>query len=393
VEISILDFAKNAVCDYETKRTDGRPHSIHLVGHPGQAKTDIVSNIVPQILEDYYWPNAPEVEQDWEPNVSWSRGGKVAVYREILSTRESVDVRGFNMPLKNEDTGEYTTYYVCPDIVKTVERLYAQSAEIVILFFDELAQCGYDIQKSISDVLHNGRIGSYAVPKPTWVIGASNYAQDGAGANRLLTILNNRVNTLNVFLPFEAWSTHAREQLGFPDVLLDFADFRKELVFTDAVPLKEGPFPSPRSYTDACHALVTRQRVLDCEFHALDTDAYARAKVAGYISEGAMVELFAFMSELHHLPKLSEIVADPNAAVMPEKVSAQYAAALMLIRETTNENVEALWTYAERLTKDMQVKVAASILAKPVGGKLYNSETFAKWKNSNKALINAAMAQ
>jgi hypothetical protein len=102
-----------------------------------------------------------------------------------------------------------------------------------------------------------------------------------------------------------------------------------------------------------------------------------------------MVELWAYAADAAHLPKLPDIIADPEGAIVPDadKLSAQYAAAQLIKQAANADNINALWTYAERLIRDMQVKIANDLINNEFGGVLFNAPTFTKWLAENKALV------
>lgn len=361
--ISIVDFAKNAPSLYATKR-NGRPIPVWLRGRPGQAKSSFVENGVRLVLSKAF--DCP-----------------VDVITDMPAQRDAPDYRGYLVPTKVQG-GNPLSVYTKPDLISRVEASPAIHDGIVILFLDELAQADHLTQKVLTDLILNGRLGEFSLPENVWILAASNYQEDGAGVNRVLSILTNRLTVLDVHLPFDAWKSYAAKQ-GLPDLVLDFAEFRKDLVFVDAIPSKDGPFPTPRSLTDAARYIQTRMQ----SGPDFPTDSFTKAVVAGFVGEPCMIELFAYAADAAELPKLSEIVADPHQAKCPswDKMSAQYAASQLLIRGADQSNINQLWLYAERLLKDMQVKIANDLLKNNFGGVLFNAPSFTKWMSENRSLI------
>lgn len=368
MQVSIIDFAKNAPSIYATKR-DGRPIPVWLRGRPGQAKSSIVERGVRAYLAKHF---GLPIE-------------KVDVVTDMPAQRDAPDYRGYLVPTKVSG-GNPISVYTKPDLMTRVENSPAVDGGIVILFLDEIMQADHLTQKVLTDLILNGRLGEFQLPPNVWIIAASNYQEDGAGVNRALTILTNRMTVLDVYLPFEAWKKYAEKQ-GLPNMVIDFAEFRKDLAFADAVPRKDGPFPTPRSVTDAARFIHTRTNG-----GGFPTDEFTKAVVAGFIGEPAMVELFAYAADAAELPKIQDIIKDPLATKLPplEKMSAQYAASQLLIRGADATNINQLWTYAERLMKDMQVKIANELLNNSFGGVLFSAPRFTKWLAENKSLVSAS---
>jgi len=386
-------IVENAVALYRTKQND-RPMPVYMQGPPGCGKSALVEGVLPGVLEEHFFPSAEPTERPARPNTHWSPCGTVAVVTEILSTVESTDVRGFAMPVKDRETGAYETAWIMPALVRSEQWAYAQGAKIVVFFFDELPQCDTSTQKAVVDIMLNGRIGEYGLRRTTWCIGAGNRTQDMAGANRLLSILRNRVVNFDAEMPLKPWLKWALAHKMSP-VIADFLEFRPDLL-AEVQPTKDGAFLTHRSMTQASNLVNAMKRVHGItDPMGLPDDDFTRDAVAGTIGEAAQVELYAYVADAAELPKLDEIIKDPEGCKVPdsEHLSAQYAAAQMLKRGATQHNVVQLWTYAERLMKDMQAKIANDLLENQFGGVLFNTKKFSNWLAENRSLITATFAR
>lgn len=389
----ITMIANNAVTLYRTKQ-NGRPMPIYMEGAPGCGKSKIVETVFPNVLEEHFFPGAADVERPERPNVAWSRGGNVAVITEILSTVESTDIRGFAMPVKDKDTGKYETAWIMPALVRAEEWAYSVGAKIVVFFFDELPQCDGSTQKGVVDIMLNGRIGEYGLRKTTWCVAAGNRTKDMAGANRLLSILRNRVVNYDVDLPLTTWLKWANKN-GLSPTIADFLGFRPDLL-VDVQPTKDGAFLTHRSMTQASNLINASKRVQGItDVLALPTDEFTIETVVGTIGAAAQAELYAYAATAASLPKIEDIVKDPIGCMVPgtDQMSAQYAAAQLLKRSATQQNVVQLWTYATRLLVDMQAKIANDLLENQFGGVLFNTKAFSDWMAENRTLINATFTR
>lgn len=389
---SILDIADHAELLYSTKQ-NGRPVSIYLEGPPGCGKSQVLETLMAQNLEDAFWPDAEPMAHHSRPNMHWSRCGKVCVITEILSTVESIDVRGASIPHKDKETGEWAMAWLMPSLVKSEQLAYQHGAEIVILLFDELAQCESSTQKAVVDILLNGRIGEHGLRPTTWTIGAGNRLSDGAGAGRLLSIMRNRMVNYSVHMPLDRWRGWAKSN-GTPEVVLDFLEFRPDLL-ADCQPSKDGPFLTYRSMSQAV-AFVNQAKSMagDTDPMTIPQNSFLKQTVAGVIGEPAQIELFAYAADAAALPKFHEVVRDPMGAKCPpmSNISAQFAASQMIIKGVDATNIDKCWTYAQRLLKEMQVRNANEMLSNMLGGVLFDSPIFTKWLAENKSLVASSWA-
>ena len=368
--ISITDVAANAVALYETKR-GGRPMPLMLIGPPGHAKSSIVEGPLAHTLAAHY-------------------GCTVEVITDMPAQRDAPDYKGFLVPTKTAE-GTPVSRYTKPDLVYKVEQ---STADIVVLFFDEILGADHLVQKALTDVMLNGRLGEYVLPEHVWIVGASNRQQDGAAVNRALTILTNRLVTLNVHLPLWAWVKHA-EELRLPATGLAFAKFKPGIVFTQEAPTRDGPFSSPRSYTDALRHLSVKKALLgDTDPMTLPSDPFTRSVVTGSIGPAATTELYAYAQVYSELPTIREIEDDPEHAPVPpmHRLDAQFAAGQMLTTYANGDNIGALWTYAERLVRDLQASIVFSLMSNSFGGTLLNCKSLSKWiaDPRNKALLSSS---
>jgi hypothetical protein len=108
--------------------------------------------------------------------------------------------------------------------------------------------------------------------------------------------------------------------------------------------------------------------------------------VAGSVGDGTAAQMFAFFKLHDKLPDIEDIEKDPMKAKCPDQLDAAYAAVQICIHYAKATNVDKLWTYVERLPKELQVSAAVSLVKKS-GGMLINSKNLGQWVAKNRALI------
>ncbi len=131
--------------------------------------------------------------------------------------------------------------------------LLPEKPERFCLFLDELPACAPDVQKAFYSLLLERRIGEFALPAGTWVVGAGNRVQDRALVRSLSSALVNRVTILNVRVDVGEWMAWAR-RAGVREEVRAFISYMPEALMRP-VPQEPVPFSTPRSWTLLARAL------------------------------------------------------------------------------------------------------------------------------------------
>lgn len=296
--------------------------------------------------------------------------------------KDSTDAAGFPVPIK-EENGERVTRYTVSPIVTAIRDT---GSERGILLLDELPQADTLMQKALTPAFFEKRLGDSKIP-PGWAVWATgNRVQDRAGVNKIVSHQRNRISIVEVAADLEGFVRWATKNL-LHHMIIAFARFRPDVVFTNEVPSGEDPYATPRSIARAERLLAYRARGSE-----LPTDPVTKAFVAGLIGEAATAELFAFLATHQFLPEPEEIVEDPeNARVPPsEEIGAHFAAASLAVSLTDGKTAEAVARYVNRLNREMQASSFLSMISSQ-GGAALNSPTLRNWMVQNRALISVSI--
>lgn len=373
--MNIYEIVANAPTLYETKTHDNRPQPFLLIGAPGVAKSSIIEGAFKDALSQYLQ-------------------GPVDVITDIASTRESPDFRGLGIPVRPQDGSPAYIAYPKPDLCHRVENSPALQHPngLVILFLDELLQSGQDTQKVLCDSILNYRLGEHELPDRTWIIGASNRQKDGAGVNRPLTILTNRLASYEVELPVEYYCRWARAK-GIHPVGISFVE-RFPVWFGQDQPPKEGAFCSYRSFTQAMKAISAWNKIHSKPSTHVENNTFISNTITGYIGEGATREFMAFASVVDQLPSRFDILNHPDTTPVPnhDRIDAQYVAANMAYAIATEPdsplNMIPAARYLLRLpNKELAVKTVIELNKSTGGAVLMNNPDIVQFVAKNKALI------
>jgi hypothetical protein len=361
----IIDLVQQAPLLYKTGR------AVHLVGPPGIGKSDTIEISIRNALSQAY-------------------GEEFGFWDFLAPTVDAPDVRGFLVPTKLAD-GTPSSFYTRSGLLPPKE--YLEKYPRGIYFIDERNSADVLTQKALAPAILHKRFGDVRLPEGWQMWSASNRVSDQSGASKALKMMVNRERTIYLQSDVLSWSIWAEERRLHP-LLIAFAKARPAVVFPDEVPKGDGPFCTARSFTATCE-LLGEVAGVDANGNPsmkIPMDNLVMQLVQGDIGEASTAELAAHIKLGDQLPEIEEIEKDPMAAKCPKDLSAAYAAAQMLLHYAKPGNIDMLWTYAERLPREIQVSTAQS-LVKRGAGVLLNSAKLTAWITKNQALIHTSSAK
>lgn len=360
--MKLLELTKSAAMLYKSGT------ALHLVGGPGVGKSDTIKN-------------------EFRAALSAAYGEEFGYHDILLPTVDAPDIRGFLVPTKDKD-GNATSFFTRSAVLPSREYLREHPRGIMVL--DERSAADLLTQKATAPAVLSRRFGEEYLPPGWLIVSASNRIEDRAGVIRPPTHLVNRERTIPITADVLSWTLWAEDHKIHP-MLIAFARTKPGTVFSECVPKKDGPFCTPRSFVSA-NSLLAEAAGVDARGNPnmdIPSDEILQQLVAGDIGEGASAELFSYLKVADELPTIEEIEANPSEAKCPTQLSAAYAAMQLCIHHAKPNNIDKLWTFAERLPKEIQVSTAKSLVERGAGG-LLNSKALTRWVHANRALINAS---
>ena len=242
-----------------------------------------------------------------------------------------------------------TTEWSTPSWLPDVER----DGEDGILLLDEISLARSDVEAAIYQLLNDGRLGDYILPKGWCVIAASNRPNDCAGTSgRQNAAISTRFKYhLNV-TPNAADTCDFFETINVNPLVIAFLRFRGEAGGNQAGLIHE--YPDGGTPKDKVAIATPRgwKSVSDILTDGLSADLEAVA-IEGAVGFGAAAEFMAFVRTMRNLPDINLFLTDPDNVALPTEITTQYAVTAALAARVTADNLANGVTVISRINNEL----------------------------------------
>ena len=271
---------------------------VFLWGAPGIGKSDIVK----QIAEE--------------------TGREVIDVR--LSLWEPTDIKG--IPFFNPET--HTMQWAAP------AELPSDPDSTAVLFLDELNSAAPATQAAAYQLILNGRIGTYVLPKGVSMVAAGNRESDKGVTYRMPAPLANRFLHLELKTNFDDWQEWAVKN-KIHEQVVGYCGFAKQDLYDFDPKSSSRAFATPRSWSFVSDLLGDD----DLPENTL-TDL-----VAGAIGDGLAVKFMAHRKIAKQLPKPEAILNGEVKKLEIKEISAMYSLTISMCYElqTAHEKKVKNW--------------------------------------------------
>lgn len=238
-----------------------------------------------------------------------------------------------------------------------------------------------DVKKVIGEAALSGRLGPHVLPNGWLVWMAGNRAKDRSGSTKELDHLINRRMEIDITDDLESWTDWAGKN-GVSPLTLAFANNNPQVVFTEGVPEKQGPWCTPRSLVEADRFLgVVRKVAGDA---ALD-DGTTIEEVSGMIGDSATMQLMAFVKLEREMPKFEDIISNPTGVKTPEKPDAQMLVCYSLAHRVDGSTIDAVIQYISRMPEEFGPIFGKTAVTRDMS--LVSSKGMMEWVRKNASLM------
>ena len=236
-----------------------------------------------------------------------------------LALMEPTDLRGY--PFRNPETNQMEW---APAVDLPTEELAAQFDSIV-LFLDELNSAPPSVQAAAYQLVLNGKIGQYKLPKNVRIVAAGNRETDRGVTYRMPAPLANRFRHINMEVNFEDWSIWATDNKVHPDVI-GYLTYSKADLFDFDPKTSSQSFATPRSWNFVSEILST-------EGFDTASDFEQKAEIAGAVGEGMAIKFCEHRKVSSKLPNPEDVLNGKIKKLEVKEKSAQYSFAIGLCYE------------------------------------------------------------
>ena len=239
-------------------------------------------------------------------------------------------------------------------------------AERCVVVLDELAKAP-EMFSMAASLVHGGRAGVHQLPGDSrHAVVLSNAGEHRAGARDMTMDLINRLTVIDVVADPTSDRAWARAQ-GKPAWALAVASSSvgEDLIYRSAIPDRNKPFASPRSWWAAVDALSAILVGGPDDLPPADHPV-VQAVLAGRLGDDAADKILTWLARALDIPAIDEILADPSGTAIPERPDMVLYVAEVVARVLLDQSadakeraakVEAALIYIDRLPEIGQIAV------------------------------------
>ena len=332
--------------------------SVMLWGPPGVGKSQAVRQIAERIEK--------------------STKKKVNVTDVRLLLFNPIDLRG--IPTANED--KTLAVWLKPKIFQMDES----KKTVNILFLDEISAAPQSVQAAAYQITLDRVVGEHKLPDNCIVIAAGNRVTDKSVAFKMPKALANRLLHIDVEGSFTAWKKWAVSH-GINEKVTGFLTFREDYLMGFDSAADDLAFPTPRSWEMVSNVLNNVSNDVSAMY----------PMIAGLVGTGAAIELKAWESVYHSLPKIQHIF-DGRMPALPDNPDALYALTSSMVvyaREHKNDMAAIANSvrYAEKMPPDFATVLFKDYMYidEDFKSKLLKIPEFSHWMSKRGNLLNGTV--
>ena len=237
------------------------------------------------------------------------------------------------------------------------EEFGLHTGQPVILMLDEFGKANPAVKNALMRPMLERKMGSCAFPAGSIIFATTNLGAEGVG-DLLLPHQRNRISVQTMCKPGAIeWITWGLEHTVDPIVL---GWVRDNPHVMDSFEDHSDPESNPYIYHPKSNrAAFCTPRSLEAASDwtkltgQLSTEAIT-SQLIGTIGDRAALDLMAYVSLSHDLPKLQQIKDDPANAPVPKSVAATCMVVFRTLQSIDNTWVDAWFTYLGRLDNEAQ---------------------------------------
>jgi hypothetical protein len=211
------------------------------------------------------------------------------------------------------------------------------------LFFDETTSAPKQLQAAAYKIILERMIGHRKLHAKVLMACAGNLATDRAVVHGMSTALQSRLIHIEMRVDHKEWMTWAINK-KVDSRILGFLEWKPDYLQKFDPDHQDQTFACPRTWWFA-NLLVKGTKITNEDAPLL----------SGTVSAGVAQEFVQFAQIYDDLPKMADILKDPDNAPIPAEPSTKYAMATVIADNFTEKTAEELSTYITRYPMEFRV--------------------------------------
>lgn len=257
-----------------------------------------------------------------------------------LSQTQPEDLLGFPMI----DQARMKACYVPFDNIPLEHDEIPEGYDGWLIKLDEFNACpDQSVEAAAYKLLNERMVGQYKVHPRAAMVAMGNLITDGAIVRESSTAIISRVRHYLVKPDNQAFIKYAYEKLDFAPEIMAYLQFKPAHVY--AFEGENGIYSCYRTWEHTNRTF----KLLENPAH----DPFALATFAGSLGEGIANSFQGFLRYFEHIPDINTIIKDPENAKLSHEPGAQFATAVTLPEHATEENLDKIVRYVNRMPPEI----------------------------------------
>ena len=288
------------------------------------------------------------------PMVSSSPGmGKSSIAKQVadnlnlkvidvrLSTCDPTDLNGFPTVNAERTKAGYIPMDVFPIESDEVPNGYCGW----LILLDELTSAPLAVQAAAYRLVLDREVGIHKLHPNVCIMGAGNLATDKAHVNRMSTAMQSRLVHFEMKTDVNQWINWAATN-NIDYRIISYIQYRPEMLHDFAPTQNDKTFPCGRTW-EMVSKLIAPLKTISTKHLPL---------IVGAISEGPAREFLGFTKIFDSsLPKIHDILNNPDAVVIPNEPSISYALSGLLTNHMDVTTAPAIMKVVNKMGMEFQM--------------------------------------
>lgn len=277
-----------------------------------------------------------------------------------LSQEEPTDLKGFPF-LQGARAG-----YVPMDTFPIEGDPIPEGYSGWLLFLDEMNGGSLAVQKAAYKLILDRLVGNHRLHKNVAVMGAGNLESDNAAVEPMSTALQSRLVHFELVADLKSFLDWAYPK-GIDHRITSYLKFKPGNLYAFKPDHTDDTYACNRTWEFADRVMKVTE----------DNDPDRLPMLAGTLSEGVAREFLGFCKIDQDLPKIPQIVDNPEGIKVPEEPSVLFALTGSIGHNASKDNLGQLMKYVSRLPKEFQVVTLREVVRRNMANLAH--ESVQKW--------------